>query len=210
MNTLDYILTKYNLSSSTPSPIEIRNTNRETLTVIIAELGFKEGAEVGTERGLYADMICRNNPGVKLHCVDPWEAYKGYRDHVSQDKLDGFYDHAKALLEPHGCVLHRGYSLDVVNEFKDNSLDFAYIDANHELSYVLRDIVEWHKKVKPGGIVAGHDYRRFKKQCLSHVVEAMFAYTEAYRISPWFVLGSKDKQEGELRDGARSWFYVKT
>jgi glycosyltransferase involved in cell wall biosynthesis len=48
--------------------------------------------------------------------------------------------------------------MQAVTDFADESLDFVYIDGNHQLKYVVEDIVEWTKKIKKGGIIAGHDY----------------------------------------------------
>ena len=42
-----------------------------------------------------------------------------------------------------------------------------------------------------------------------HVVQAVHAWTDAYEVDPWFVLGLKSKSEGLLRDNHRSWFWVK-
>jgi hypothetical protein len=42
--------------------------------------------------------------------------------------------------------------------FEDNSLDFVYIDANHTYEGVKEDIKYWYPKVKPGGLLLGHDY----------------------------------------------------
>ncbi len=42
--------------------------------------------------------------------------------------------------------------------FKDESLDFVFIDADHSYEGVLEDIKLWHPKVKRGGTFAGHDY----------------------------------------------------
>ena len=52
----------------------------------------------------------------------------------------------------------KGYSLEVVNQYEDKSLDFIFIDAAHDYDNVFADITEWHKKLKPNGIIAGHDY----------------------------------------------------
>jgi hypothetical protein len=49
-------------------------------------------------------------------------------------------------------------SLDAVKKFRDESLDFVFIDASHEYEDVKKDIEAWLPKVKPGGILAGHDY----------------------------------------------------
>ena len=52
----------------------------------------------------------------------------------------------------------KGYSNDVVNQYEDNSIDFLFIDASHRYEDVLNDINLWYHKVKPDGIIAGHDY----------------------------------------------------
>ena len=49
-------------------------------------------------------------------------------------------------------------SLEAVEKFEDHSLDFVFIDASHEYEDVKKDIAAWIKKVKPGGVIAGHDY----------------------------------------------------
>jgi hypothetical protein len=40
----------------------------------------------------------------------------------------------------------------------DNSLDFVFIDADHSYEGCSADIAAWAPKVKPGGLVGGHDY----------------------------------------------------
>lgn len=206
MNTLEFIATKYSLNLKRPSPIEIPGMTRAGLAALFAELGFTVGAEIGVERGLYSEVLCQANPGLKLYCVDPWTAYRGYRDHVSQEKLDGFYQEAVERLAKYNCQFTRGFSPQAAVGFDDDSLDFVYIDGNHRLEAVIDDIAAWSKKVRPGGIIAGHDYKRFKWQTYSHVVEALVAYTTAYRISPWFILGKRNEPG---RDDARSWMWVK-
>jgi hypothetical protein len=42
--------------------------------------------------------------------------------------------------------------------FAAESLDFVYLDANHNLENITRDIRLWWPKVKPGAIFGGHDY----------------------------------------------------
>lgn len=51
-----------------------------------------------------------------------------------------------------------GNSVEVVNNFGDESLDFVFIDANHDYESVKNDILAWMPKIKNGGILAGHDY----------------------------------------------------
>lgn len=194
------------------TPIEIPDVGREDLTHLFAHLGFNLGVEVGTERGIYAETLCKANPKLSLYCVDPYLAYDGYREHVSQRKLDDFWGEATLRLMPYTCWIQRWFSIEAVNWHKDNSLDFVYLDGNHNLLHVIQDLHAWLPKVKSGGIIAGHDYIRRKKGRYTaevHVVEAVNAFTEAYHIRPWFTVGTKEQREGEIRDSARSWFWVK-
>lgn len=210
MNTLEKICNKYQLDPAARVPIEIPNTGRDDLARLFGELGFTRGAEIGIERGVYSEVLCKSNPGVMLYCVDAWQAYRGYRDHVSQEKLDGFYQETKQRLAPFGCQFVRAFSMDAVKQFEDRSLDFVYLDANHELPFVMFDLIEWSKKVKRGGIVAGHDYyQSTRMDTKNHVVYAVDAYVRSYRIKPWFLLGTKVKVDGEVREKSRSWFWVK-
>lgn len=215
MNTLDKIVKKYNLNDE-EKVVEIPNTNRETFASLLAELGLNHGVEMGVECGIYSEILCKANPNIMLHSVDAWTAYHGYRDHVSQDKLDRFKKITEERLNPWiqkgQCEVVKGFSMDVVKQFQDNVLDFVYIDGNHEYQQTVNDIAEWHKKVKIGGIVAGHDYiLRKDNGYLMHVPMAVNGYCESYNIKPLFLLGKKTdpKPPEGIRDTARSWFYVK-
>ena len=201
-----YIIDKFGLPKE-GTPIEIPNFGREQLPELLVEMGLTMGAEIGVETGLYAESLCR--AGIKLYAVDSWTTYPEYREHVTQEKINGFYKKAKERLEPYGATLIKKFSTDAAKDFKDGSLDFVYIDGNHRIEQVIADLTAWIPKVKKGGIVAGHDFRRFKQQKYCHVVDAIHAWTRSYRINPWFVLGTRAKKEGEIRDNARSWMFIK-
>ena len=49
-------------------------------------------------------------------------------------------------------------SLEAADLFENNSLDFVYFDTNHSFSYLTQELKKWYPKLKPGGILAGHDY----------------------------------------------------
>lgn len=206
---LDYIFNTYKLDSNLPSPIEIPNTNRDTLASLFAELGFMVGVELGVERGLFSEVLCQANPKLKLYSIDAWAAYKGYREHVSQDKIDAIYQDAIQRLKPYNCELIKAYSCDAVRQFDDHSLDFVYIDGNHSFGNTAFDIEVWSRKVKKGGIIAGHDYIRRSDPGFNGVVDAVNTFTTIYKIAPWFVLGRKETIPGELRDKSRSFFWIK-
>lgn len=212
IKALDYIIEKYNLNLDVRRmPIEIPNVGRNSLAELFAELDFGVGAEIGVEEGLYTEVLCKANPQAKIYGVDPWKAYQGYRDRVSQSALDGFYEGTRMRLVPYGNYeLIKKFSMEAVRDFNDESLDWVYIDGNHTLPFIINDIIEWSKKVRKGGIVSGHDYRKSTRMITqNHVVYAVNCYTQSYRIRPWFLLGRKAKNPGEVRDNARSWMWIK-
>lgn len=214
MDTLTYIINKYGLyyDERTKMPLEIPNVGRNQLAELFAELNFTNGAEIGVERGEYSEVLLKANPSLMLVLVDAWQAYKGYRDHTRQEKLDKFYLETRTRLYPYSSqtVYMRAFSMEVVDTVIDNSLDFVYIDANHDFLNVTQDIYYWSKKVRPGGIIAGHDYVKRKNEAAHvHVKQVLHGYTDAYRIKPWFVFGRDEKREGEVRDETRSWAFVK-
>ena len=49
-------------------------------------------------------------------------------------------------------------SMEAVDQYKDESLDFVFIDGNHSYEFVFNDIKYWLPKVKIGAVLAGHDY----------------------------------------------------
>jgi len=41
-------------------------------------------------------------------------------------------------------------------------IDLLYVDGNHRYEHVRYDILAWSEHVRPGGIIAGHDYGLFE------------------------------------------------
>lgn len=81
------------------------------------------------------------------------------------DLVDLFHDGGpgpvEASLAPVRSVLgtiHQGDSTEMAARYADASLDFVFIDASHVYEAVQRDIAAWRSKVRPGGILAGHDF----------------------------------------------------
>ena len=210
MITEDYFARKYG------SRVQIRKAGRNELAQDFAELGFTLGAEIGTERGRYAKVLLDANPNLHLWCVDPWICYddnKGYKDIEGQGIHDRNLKRAKKRLDGLNCTLIKKFSMDAVKDFADESLDFVYIDGNHRLEYVIWDLVEWSKKVKPGGVIAGHDYIKFKDQHYTHIPQALSAYFACYPVKGFHVMDQKHKnltkEENQHLDRIRSWFFIK-
>lgn len=194
-------------------PIEIPNTGRGDLALLFKHLGFKVGAEIGVELGHYSEILARRNPGVHLYCVDAWQTWESYREHVRQAKLDAYYEQVVERMKPFNATVIRKFSVDAAKDFKDRSLDFCYVDAAHDFLSVTMDLVSWLPKLRSGAVIGGHDFCRRtdmhgKQRYVVHVEEVIMAWTQAHHVAPWFLLGRKECVEGETRDRPRSWFWV--
>lgn len=157
------------------------------------------GAEIGVEQGVFAQVICHT--AQKLYCVDAWRAYRGYRDHTRQGKLDNFFNITKQRLQPYNVEYIRKFSMDAVKDFEDESLDFVYIDANHDYEHVLEDVTQWARKVRKGGVVAGHDYIKRKGQDKYYdVVRAVNDYADDHHLQRITIYRG---------DSPPSWMFIK-
>lgn len=191
-------------------PVEIPDADRETLADCLASLGATTGAEIGVQAGLYLEVLCARIPGLHLYAVDTWRPYVRHHEKVTSEQAEALYALTVRRLNPRSVTILRAPSVDAAERIADASLDFVYIDAGHEFSEVAADLAAWVPKVKPGGIVAGHDFvKRTNPAHRVHVVEAVTGWTQAYHVHPWFVLGRKQARRGERRDSPRSWLWVK-
>jgi hypothetical protein len=207
VSTLDYIAQKFGVDVTRKPPIQIENINRQIMAETLAELGYTIGAEIGVAQGYHAEMLCKANPNLKLYGIDAWQGYPGYLD-FRGSRLAQFYEEAKERLAPYRCELVRKFSMDAVKDWADSTLDFVYIDGAHDFKNVALDICEWSKKVRPGGIVYGHDFKRPTGNYINHVPDVVPAYCYAHGIRPWFVLGTRGHSDGMFREGQLCWAFV--
>jgi hypothetical protein len=121
-------------------------------------------AEVGVYRGLFSSVIVAYCRPSKHYMVDCWEGGEDTATNVyNLDKktLNGLRNTVRKLR----TWIKRGVARPVIGKtpevaalFDDNELDFVYIDASHDYDAVASDLRAWAPKVRPGGVIAGHDY----------------------------------------------------
>ena len=216
MSTLDLILNKYKLPLT--DYMEIPNVGRDDLAVLVHELDFKVGVEVGVQRGMYSEIICKANPQMKVYGVDPWRMYPTAKatetrtaDATPQKDVDGWYQDTlrRMAIYPNYQIIKES-SMMGVKKFEDNSIDFVYIDADHGYNFVMEDISEWYKKLRKGGIISGHDYYTIKEpRALMHVKKAVNDFVRKNQIKPLIIWGINARIPGTIRDKWRSWSFIK-
>lgn len=84
---------------------------------------------------------------------------------IEVNGLDGFgwedvkpaFDEFMKPLEGHYKV-YKGNAAELSHQWPDHYFDFVFIDLSHAYPDTVNDIRAYLPKVKPGGIIAGHDY----------------------------------------------------
>lgn len=127
-----------------------------------------KAAEVGVFVAELSKRLLANRPDLSLYMVDSWSG-KPSEDYVDsgdfhadlpQYKQDEFCDIATAMTSfaQERAIILRQPSIEAAQAIPDASLDLVFIDANHSYEGCKSDLEAWFPKVKPGGIVSGHDY----------------------------------------------------
>lgn len=160
---------------------EPRNRGRWALARGMADMGFREGVEIGTLYGDSAEMWCSANPRLHLTCIDPYGEYR--KRHGKQQQDEAFAATCKRLAGFNVTML-RNTSLAVVDQFSNDSLDLLHIDGDHSFDACMSDLIAWVPKVRKGGLVLVHDYFSLN---WPGVTQAVDVYLRAHRISDWYV-----------------------
>lgn len=117
--------------------------------------------EVGTHRGDFAEALLMRWNGKMMYCIDPWECLPGYEQqykmlHGNGDPLEECRQRMKQF--GNRVCLFKTTSMKALDNFDDGSLDFIHIDGDHSLIAVAEDVNEWWHNLKPGGMMAVHDF----------------------------------------------------
>jgi hypothetical protein len=141
--------------------IQVEKNRLEFLNEILSQVPNGKGIEVGTFKGELSKEILNMWSGT-LYMLDVWRPLGAeYIDSSNHGNFkNGVYADAMTNirgLEDRGVMI-RCTSEVGANIFSDESLDFAYIDANHAYDFVKQDIELWWPKVKKGGWLCGHDF----------------------------------------------------
>ena len=164
-NLIDVPINSNNLISNNNSVVDFEE-NWFTYPNLYLEMinKFSDGSrfvEVGSWKGRSSFYMCENikksAKDIEFFCVDTWE---GSEEHIGNYNLDNLYE--KFLTNMKSVESYyfplKLDSISASKRFKDKSLDFVFIDAAHDYDSVKNDILAWLPKIKPGGVLAGHDY----------------------------------------------------
>jgi hypothetical protein len=110
-------------------------------------------AEIGVNKGEFSQQIIDVCEPEKLHLIDAWHSER-YHEGLALLVEKKFTQQISSDL----VEINRGLSTDVVDSFPSDYLDWIYIDTVHDYDTTKIELEKYSKKMKNGGIIAGHDY----------------------------------------------------
>lgn len=135
------------------------------------------GAWKGRSAAFMAVEIVNSGKPIEFHVVDLWDDAGFLRSLPSHAYEPATYAEFLANMDPvlrerdylervhvrsysgvQSITLHRCSTVEAAKWMAKGVVDFVFIDADHRYEGCKADIKAWLPKVKPGGILAGHDY----------------------------------------------------
>ena len=150
-----------NATAGLPIPVI---DSRDELGRIAEEEGFRIGAELGVKEGNFANTTLHQWKSChKYVLVDIWAPQVAYSDRANRGQAaqEAVYHAALNTTRHHRRKIEvcRNFTTSCAELYADNYFDYIYVDARHDRQGVGLDLHAWWPKLRPGGIMAGDDYR---------------------------------------------------
>jgi hypothetical protein len=114
--------------------------------------------EIGVYNGESTEQFLKSGKIIKTYCIDPF--LNGYDDSDPTSSFDMFLARKNFynLISKYNNIIHIEKKSDQSLNDVPDQVDFVYIDTVHTYQGLKKDILNYYKKIKIGGILAGHDY----------------------------------------------------
>jgi len=139
------------------------------------------GAYLGKSTSFMAVEIINSGKKITFDVVDTWLGsleHQGEQVVREQKLYDEFIKNMHPVWDSFNVV--RLTSSLASRCYRNESLDFVYIDACHDYEDVALDILSWFPNVKVKGVIAGHD---FGYPSVERAVSEFFDAREVIKVS---------------------------
>jgi len=138
------------------------------------------GCFLGRSACCFGELIRASGKRLTLLAIDPWPYTMDFgNSDIIEGLFESFYANVRQsnltkIIVPLRCESVRAAS------FVANDLSAVFIDGDHAYESCRDDIASWLPKVRPGGILAGHDFN--DKDFPGVVKAAREAFGESLRV----------------------------
>lgn len=124
------------------------------------------GSYMGKSTLFMADAIAKSGKKIRFDAVDLWEHRPGFPTNTffpevikEHGSLRNAFLHFLASSGLSDFVnVCQGDIVEKASSYRDGSLDFVFLDADHSYEGTRDQLLAYIPKIKPGGVLAGHDY----------------------------------------------------
>jgi hypothetical protein len=148
---------------------QLKNENRKRILDCVTKGGVC--VEIGVWRGDFSRQILDVVNPLHLALIDPWQHFEdddktdAFSGRTQEQRFEDIYEEVCAEfsdeVENGQVSIMRELSGTAIEQFKDQTIDFAYIDGDHSYEGVCADLAVLFPKMKNDGIIAFDDYHRF-------------------------------------------------
>lgn len=119
--------------------------------------------EIGVFNGEFSSHILRECSSIqKYYMIDSWRHLDNWNKpcNLNDEDFNCIYADMKDKTEfaKNKRIILKGKTAEKIDEIRDNSLDFVYIDGDHTLKGITMDLLKTWDKVRKGGMIAGDDF----------------------------------------------------
>ena len=124
------------------------------------------GSFCGLSACIFAHSLRRHGLTGQVFCIDLWDTYVEMNPSAKETgffayksgQLRQLFDHYTKTAAATGIVPICEDSAQAWRRFPDESIDLLFVDGDHSFEGCLNDLRNWYPKMKPQGIIVGHDY----------------------------------------------------
>jgi hypothetical protein len=164
------------------------------------------GAEIGVFRGEFSATIIRAIEPRELHLVDPWDIAYGanypnwgdYTEHGALTTARAFAETVSRTTSDHKTkvIVVKDFSAAWLAKMPDGYFDWVYLDSTHTYDDTKQELALSARKVKPEGVICGHDFE-IRRDELHHGV--FRAVIEFVRQGEYELIWAGPQQQWALR-----------
>jgi len=151
----------------------------ESVLKLILDNKCKRIAEVGIWKSKTVKHVLKNTKQVKEYwAIDSWCFFgsdKGRMSRLTPNDWNSLYKYACTLMRYFSALkVLRMESVEAASIFPLEYFDMVYIDADHSMAALERDIIAWIPHIRKDGILSGHDYNSRRHKDVAVVIDRLF------------------------------------
>ena len=119
--------------------------------------------EIGSYMGESTQIFGSCGLFTEINCIEPFEGTENFNEennHTWEEVWEEYDINTRQFKDI--IKLHEDYSYDekILNKFNDDEYDFICVDGDHSFESTRRDFELYIPKIKPNGVLGGHDYQQ--------------------------------------------------